>query len=122
MMTAMIHKMNAMGVLPLFSGDGGHRSHHYPRHRSPNLSACDLDHGNAFRHADSSPHAGTPPEADLFWSSGTTFDILEEVSSMAPTALTLAERRQQQIDHDHERTAHLASRESLLAPRRTNDE
>ena len=41
---------------------------------------------------------------------------------MTPTVLTLAERRQQQIDHDDERTAHLASRESRLAPRRSNEE
>ena len=41
---------------------------------------------------------------------------------MAPAVLTLAERRQRQIAHDEERTAHLASRESLLAPRRTNEE
>jgi phosphoadenosine phosphosulfate reductase len=43
---------------------------------------------------------------------------VEEVSGMAPTVLTLAERRQQQLAHDAERGAHLASRESLLAPRR----
>ncbi len=49
-------------------------------------------------------------------------DIPEEVSSMAPAVLSLAERRQQQIDHDNERTAHLSSREALLAPRRSNDE
>lgn len=36
--------------------------------------------------------------------------------------MTLAERRQAQHAHDIERTAHLAARESLLAPRRSNDE
>ncbi|MET1061396.1 MAG: phosphoadenylyl-sulfate reductase [Aeromicrobium sp.] len=41
---------------------------------------------------------------------------------MTEMALTLAERRAQQLAHDSERTAHLASREGLLAPRRSNDE
>lgn len=41
---------------------------------------------------------------------------------MGEATITLAERRERQIEHDHERTAHLAQRESLLAPRRNNDE
>ena len=41
---------------------------------------------------------------------------------MSQTVLTLAERRDQQIAHDNQRTAHLASRESDLAPRRSNYE
>ncbi|MBC7632365.1 phosphoadenylyl-sulfate reductase [Aeromicrobium sp.] len=41
---------------------------------------------------------------------------------MNAEALTLAERREKQLDHDRGRTAHLAERESLLAPRRSNDE
>jgi phosphoadenosine phosphosulfate reductase len=41
---------------------------------------------------------------------------------MAEVALSLAERRQIQIDHDSERSAHLADREHLLTPRRSNDE
>ena len=36
--------------------------------------------------------------------------------------MTLAERRERQIAHTEARTAHLASREALLAPRRSNDE
>lgn len=40
---------------------------------------------------------------------------------MALPILTLAERRHQQVDHEQERTAHLAARESLLAPRRGDD-
>ena len=35
---------------------------------------------------------------------------------------TLAERRARQLRHDAERTAHLAEREHLLAPRRSNEE
>jgi phosphoadenosine phosphosulfate reductase len=41
---------------------------------------------------------------------------------MTEAPLTLTQRRDQQIAHEQERTAHLASRESLLAPRRSNDE
>lgn len=41
---------------------------------------------------------------------------------MTEAVLTLAERRQQQIAHDQERATHLADREALLAPRRSNDE
>ncbi|MCD9198090.1 phosphoadenylyl-sulfate reductase [Aeromicrobium wangtongii] len=36
--------------------------------------------------------------------------------------LTLAQRREQQIAHDRERTAHLADREGMLDPRRSSDE
>ena len=42
---------------------------------------------------------------------------------MAPAVLSLAERRQQQIDHDDERTAHLVDRvKRFLHRRRSNDE
>jgi phosphoadenosine phosphosulfate reductase len=41
---------------------------------------------------------------------------------MTEAVLTLAERRERQIAHDVERTAHLADREALLAPRRSNAE
>lgn len=40
---------------------------------------------------------------------------------MTDAVLTLAERRQQQIAHDEARTTHLADRENLLAPRRSNE-
>ncbi|MFI5428419.1 hypothetical protein [Aeromicrobium sp. UC242_57] len=40
---------------------------------------------------------------------------------MSEAALTLAERREQQLAHTASRTAHLASREALLSPRRSND-
>jgi phosphoadenosine phosphosulfate reductase len=41
---------------------------------------------------------------------------------MPEAVLSLSERRQRQVEHDDERTAHLSERESLLAPRRSNDE
>lgn len=41
---------------------------------------------------------------------------------MSEAALTLSERRDRQIAHNDARTAHLASREAMLAPRRSNDE
>jgi phosphoadenosine phosphosulfate reductase len=41
---------------------------------------------------------------------------------MTEAVLTLAERRQQQVAHEQERTTHLSERESLLAPRRSNAE
>ncbi|MCW2752518.1 MAG: phosphoadenylyl-sulfate reductase, partial [Aeromicrobium sp.] len=41
---------------------------------------------------------------------------------MSEAVLSLSERRQLQVEHDEERTAHLSERESLLAPRRSNDE
>lgn len=41
---------------------------------------------------------------------------------MAETAPTLATRREKQTAHDGERAAHLSLRESLLAPRRRDDE
>jgi phosphoadenosine phosphosulfate reductase len=41
---------------------------------------------------------------------------------MSEAVLSLSERRERQIEHDDERIAHLAEREALLAPRRSNDE
>jgi phosphoadenosine phosphosulfate reductase len=41
---------------------------------------------------------------------------------MSEAVLSLSERRQRQIEHDDERTAHLAEREARLSPRRSNDE
>ena len=41
---------------------------------------------------------------------------------MSEAVLSLADRRQRQIEHDEQRTAHLSEREALLAPRRSNDE
>ncbi|MCW2799088.1 MAG: phosphoadenylyl-sulfate reductase [Aeromicrobium sp.] len=41
---------------------------------------------------------------------------------MPEAVLSLSERRERQIEHDDERIAHLAEREALLAPRRSNDE
>ena len=41
---------------------------------------------------------------------------------MSEAVLSMAQRRDQQIAHDHERKAHLAARELLLSPRRSNDE
>jgi len=41
---------------------------------------------------------------------------------MSEAVLSLSERRQRQLAHDDERTAHLSERESLLAPRRSNDQ
>ena len=41
---------------------------------------------------------------------------------MSEAVLSLSERRQRQMAHDGERAAHLSERESLLAPRRSNDQ
>lgn len=41
---------------------------------------------------------------------------------MNDAGLTLADRRERQIAHDQQRATHLAEREALLAPRRSNDE
>ncbi|VXB89182.1 hypothetical protein AERO9AM_30098 [Aeromicrobium sp. 9AM] len=55
-------------MLPLFSGDGGHRKEVYPEKPRLNRPGCDLGHVIAFRHPDSSVRAGAPVGADLFWS------------------------------------------------------
>ena len=41
---------------------------------------------------------------------------------MTDAVVTLAQRRELQIAHERERTAHLADRDALLTPRRSNDE
>lgn len=41
---------------------------------------------------------------------------------MTEPTLTLTQRRDRQVEHDDQRTAHLEQRDHLLAPRRTDDE